>query len=104
RCKSDIKFLDYSVLGIPGIYSRFVPYERTVRHLETGYLASNDTQSWTEAFERLLTDDSLRLNLAEQAREYVLSNRTLKQCAHQWREAILAIANQQNGLANREGR
>jgi processive 1,2-diacylglycerol beta-glucosyltransferase len=94
-CKSDIKFLDYSVLGIAGIYSRIRPYESTVRHLQTGYLANNDSASWVKAFECLLSDDSLRKNIAQQAREYVFSNRILKCCAQNWRDAILAILKQQ---------
>jgi processive 1,2-diacylglycerol beta-glucosyltransferase len=94
RCKSDIKFLDYSILGIPGIYSRVTPYEKTVRHLETGYLASNNPEAWEEAFESLLADDdTLRQKLATQAEEYVLSTRTLKHCAQNWRDAILSIVN-----------
>lgn len=93
RCKSDIKFLDYSALGIPGIYSQVKPYEKTVRHLETGYLANNHPEAWSEAFDRLLSDDSLRQKLARQARDYVVSSRTLKHCARNWRDAILSIVN-----------
>lgn len=94
RCKSDIKFLDYSILAIPGIYSRVHPYENTVRHMETGYLAANDNQEWLEALERLLADDSMRQEMGRKAQEYVLSNRTLQHCAHKWRDAILSLADQ----------
>jgi processive 1,2-diacylglycerol beta-glucosyltransferase len=95
RCKSDIKFLDYSVLGIPSIYSQVTPYEKTVRHLETGYLAHNHPEAWGEAFEFLLSDDSLRQKLARQAQDFVVSTRTLEHCAHNWRHAILSIANEE---------
>jgi len=91
RCKSDIKFLDYSALGVPGIYSHVAPYENTIRHLETGYLAKNNSQAWLEAFDCLLNDEALRKNLAKNAQEYVLKNRTLKQCAKNWQDAILSI-------------
>lgn len=94
RCKSDIKFLDYSILGIPGIYSNVTPYEQTVSHLETGYLANNNPQAWIEAFECLLNDDALRKKMAIQAQEYVLSKRTLKYCASNWKNAIMSIVNQ----------
>jgi glycosyltransferase involved in cell wall biosynthesis len=90
-CKSDIKFLDYSALGIAGIYSRVPAYEKSVRHLETGYLAENDTESWTEAFDCLLADDSLRAKLARNAEAYVFSQRLLKHSALNWRGAILSI-------------
>jgi processive 1,2-diacylglycerol beta-glucosyltransferase len=90
RCKSDIKFLDYGIAGIPGIFSRGPVYGRTVRHMETGYLADNNAQSWTEGLELLLTDDALRSGMARRAREYTLAERTLRTCAAQWREAIFA--------------
>lgn len=91
RCKSDIKFLDYSAVGIPGIYSQGPVYGRTVRHLDTGYLANNDPQSWTDALELLLNDDALRLGLAKRAQEYVFSTRTLEHRAHEWRDALVSI-------------
>jgi len=91
RCKSDLKFLDYSALGIPGLYSRVPVYADTVRHLETGGLADNTVEAWQEALERLVADGLLRRQLARNAYDYVWSQRTLKQCAHQWREAIEAL-------------
>lgn len=91
RCKSDIKFLDYSALGIPGIYSRVLPYENTVSHLETGYLAENNPQSWIEGLECLIGNADLRCKLAKQAREYLFSHRVLQQCAQNWGQAILSI-------------
>ena len=93
RCKSDIKFLDYNILFIPGIYSNVKPYEQTVLHLETGYLTNNDSQSWIEALECLLSDNILRHKMAKQAQEYVSSTRTLKHCASNWKDAIIAIVN-----------
>jgi glycosyltransferase involved in cell wall biosynthesis len=93
RCKSDIKFLDYSALGVAGIYSRVPAYEQTVRHLESGYLADNTPTAWAEALERMLMDDDLRQRLASNARDYVWSNRTLQQCAHQWQQALATFAN-----------
>lgn len=96
RCKSDIKFLDYSAVGIPGIYSRGPVYGKTVRHLETGYVADNDNESWAEAFELMLTDDALRERIAKNAEEYTFSNRTLQQCAIQWQEAILSSVERRN--------
>ena len=91
RSKSDIKFLDYSALGIPGIYSRVPTYEGTIRHLETGWLAENTPAAWTEALDSLLADADLRHRLAKNAQEYVFARRTLQYNAHLWREAIFSI-------------
>lgn len=95
RCKSDIKFLDYSMLGIPGIYSQVPAYEGIIKHLETGYLADNNPEAWTESLKLLMTNDTLRQKLARQAQEYVVSNRTLKYCAQNWQNAILSLIEQQ---------
>ncbi len=40
RCKSAIKYLEYSALGVPGVYSRLSPYSSVVKHGENGFLAS----------------------------------------------------------------
>lgn len=91
RCKSDIKFLDYSAFGVAGIYSRVPSYQETVQHLETGYLADNTPEAWADALECMLEDDALRERIAANAQQYVLSTRTLRQRAADWRNAITAI-------------
>lgn len=88
RCKSDVKFLDYSAIGAAGIYSHVPAYEKTVQHLQTGWLAENKVEAWIEALEELLTDDQLRGQLAQNATHYLFTQRTLAQCAHQWGDAI----------------
>jgi glycosyltransferase involved in cell wall biosynthesis len=100
RCKSDMKFLDYSALGIAGVYSRVPAYETSVRHLESGYLVENDWMAWESAIEEVLADDSLRLKLSRNAEEYVRSNRMLEQRAHCWRDVVDSIV----GAARANGR
>jgi glycosyltransferase involved in cell wall biosynthesis len=91
ECKSDMKFLDYSALGIPAIYSSVPAYSKTVKHLETGYLAPNTTDGWTEALFFMLNNPEHRRGMAQAAHQYVCSRRTLEHCAHRWLEAINAI-------------
>jgi glycosyltransferase involved in cell wall biosynthesis len=98
RAKSDIKFLDYSALGIPGIYSQVPIYTETVSHLETGYLAENTPEAWEQALEKLLAEKGLREQLAENARAYVNSARALEHCAIQWRIALQVLVNPETAL------
>ena len=100
RSKSDIKFLDYSALGIAGVYSDVPSYQETIRHLETGCLVKNSPTEWSNALERILVDDQLRDRLARNAREYVLSFRTLEQRGTKWRDAIFAIVEKTQILSN----
>jgi len=99
RCKSDIKFLDYSAIGAAGIYSRIPAYESSVRHLETGWLAENEVEAWVEALERLLSDDSLRMQLAQNATRYLYAERTLACCAHNWLKALENLPERREGGA-----
>jgi processive 1,2-diacylglycerol beta-glucosyltransferase len=91
RCKSDLKFLDYSALGIPGVFSRVPSYESTVRHLETGYLAENTPEAWSTGLRQLLDDDALRRRIAANARRFVSEHRTLAICAGRWVDAVMEI-------------
>lgn len=66
RAKSNIKYLDYAMARIPGVYQRLDPYA-CVRHGETGMVAG-DAAEWDESLRLLLRDPSLRLRTAVRAR------------------------------------
>jgi glycosyltransferase involved in cell wall biosynthesis len=88
QCKSEIKFLDYSAIGAAGIYSQVPAYESSVRHLETGWLAENEVDAWVEALEELLSNDRLRMQIAQNATRYLYAERILAYCAHNWLKAL----------------
>jgi glycosyltransferase involved in cell wall biosynthesis len=91
RCKSDLKYLDYGALGIPGVFSDVKPYRDSVRHRETGLLAANDEKAWADALEEIVSDTALRARLAASARAEVHGTRMLRTNAVRWREAIETI-------------
>jgi len=77
RCKSNIKWLEYSACGIAGVYSDLPPYNSCIRHGQTGLLVGNRVQDWLQAIDALVTNASLRRAIAQQARQEVLSEYTL---------------------------
>ncbi len=91
RCKSDIKFLDYSALGIAGVYSHVPAYAGTVRDGETGLLVANDPQAWTDALVELLDNARLRTTLAGNAEAYVRAERILARRAPAWADALASL-------------
>jgi GT2 family glycosyltransferase len=91
RAKSDIKFLDYAALGIPGIFSMVKPYQSTVLHNDTGILTINTVDAWTKAFENLIENPDVRHRIARSAYQYLMKNRTLSLNAYKWKEAIEQI-------------
>lgn len=74
--KSPLKYLDYSALGLAGIYSAGAPFEGVVDDGKTGLLAT-DLSGWTDALIRLIDDDELRLDLARAARADIRRHYTL---------------------------
>jgi glycosyltransferase involved in cell wall biosynthesis len=78
RSKSDIKFLEYAVFGVPGVYSATHAYE-TVQHGDTGLLSENAV--FGETVRDLLDSPTLRETIREKAFAYVMSERTLERRA-----------------------
>ncbi len=91
KCKSDIKFLDYSLLGIPGIYSKVSSYISTIKHKENGLIIENEIEKWEHSLDSLIIDSGLRSRLRLNAFEYVLSNRLLKTNASKWADCIIGL-------------
>ena len=83
QCKSPIKYLEYSIQGIPGVYSRVASYESLITQGENGLLASS-TQEWVEQLSQLIEDAALRLTMGRKAQDYVQQNWMLSPHANQW--------------------
>jgi len=77
RCKSDLKFLEYSALGLPGIFSDVVPYSQSVCDGETGLVVPNDEEAWCAAILRLAENIDLRTQMASAARSLIVNERCL---------------------------
>jgi hypothetical protein len=77
RCKSAIKWLEYSALGAVGVYSDLAPYQSCVRHGETGFLAQAQPQSWFEILEHLVLDEETRRTVAGNAQQETLGRHML---------------------------
>ena len=88
RAKSDIKFLDYAVIGAAGIYSDVRAYRESVIHQENGLLVSNQPDDWEDALERLLKNNRYRTKFVTNAQRYVFSTRLLKRRIPDWLEAL----------------
>lgn len=91
KSKSDIKFLDYGLMGIPGIFSEVPAYQNTVEHEKTGLICKNTVSAWEEALTRLISSNDLRTTLADGAYTYTMNYRTLTHRAKDFVSAIQAI-------------
>lgn len=100
RCKSSIKFLEYSLCGIPGIYSNIPPYSDVVRESETGLLVRADsTQYWYVAMKRFILDAVFRENVGKNCYNYVKENFLLQYHYMKWHETYrLIFEKKQKGI------
>lgn len=94
RCKSNLKFLESSMLETPVIGQSFPskdsPYEVNPQDAEHMLLAT-DTESWIAQIEKLIADKDLRRAMGKSAREYVVENYSIENNAHLWREAYESL-------------
>lgn len=77
RGRSDVKFLEYAVSGVPGIYADLDPYRDSVVEGQTGFLYSTPRQM-LERLEQLVADAELRQRIRSQAHQYVSEERRLE--------------------------
>jgi glycosyltransferase involved in cell wall biosynthesis len=86
RCKSQIKFLEYSSHGAPGVYSKVSPYKSVIQHGENGFLAST-LDEWGNCLVRLIEDAQLRHEMGMKALKSVKEDWLLSKHASEWKQA-----------------
>ena len=79
--KSPLKFLQYSAVGLPGIYSNCTPYREVVTDGVNGILANNDAESWYKAMIKCINNKNSLSSVATKANQkvreqYLMSNFT----------------------------
>ncbi len=74
KSKSNIKWMEYSYCGIPGVYTNLEPYVDSVINYETGILATHDSESWFTAIDYLITHPYERTKIGNNARNAVASH------------------------------
>ena len=85
RCKSPVKFFEYSALGVPGVYSRLETYEGVVTHGKNGLLALS-LDEWSESIIELIENEELRFELASNAQATIRASWLLSQNGYRWQE------------------
>ena len=87
--KSNLKYLEYSALGIPSVCSDIYPYRNTITNGEDGFIAGNSFKSWQNALELLINDFPARKTIGEAAREMVYKKFNIKDVVNQWKELFI---------------
>jgi glycosyltransferase involved in cell wall biosynthesis len=90
KCKSNVKYLECSMLEIPVIAQGFPDGAYNDLNGENGILIK-DNRDWEKEINRLVEDKELRRKIGKQAKEYVLKTYNIKDNAHKWTEAYAKL-------------
>lgn len=92
RCKSGVKHLQYSALGIPSVCSPVAPYLPLIADGVDGFIAEGNTpEAWTEKLEKLIDDEELRKGIGEAAMLHMRRRYDVSVVAHHWITTFEAI-------------
>ncbi len=89
--KSNIKFLEAAILGLPCVSSPRAHFRDAIQNGETGLFADDET-AWFAAMTRLADDAALRNKMSEAARASVLARYAPEAVAHAQVAPLLARA------------
>ncbi len=101
RCKSPLKFFEYSALGVPGVFSRLDPYEGVIKHGHNGFLAGTNSE-WEECLRSLIEDEALRFRMAIEAQVTIQENWLLSRNISRWIETFQTAVRIGQGRAFQE--
>ena len=90
RCKSNIKYLEASMLAIPCVCQSFEdglsPYDNDIIDGYNGYLAT-DEDEFRNRIEYLIRYKARRRKIGKNAKKYVIENYNIKDKAYLWEDA-----------------
>ncbi len=90
KCKSELKYIELTALGVPVVASDVEVYKSTIEDGVTGYLANNEDE-WVDKLSKLIEDPKLRNGMLNNAREDILENYDLRDRAKQWDEIFKSL-------------
>lgn len=76
KCKSNLKFLEYSQSRCVSIAHNRYPYINSITHGENGFLIENEKTDWIKYISMMIEDQEQRKFIANNAYEHVKANYT----------------------------
>ena len=87
RCKSNVKYLEYSAMKIPTIASPVEPYKNNIG------LFSKSKEDWINNLEELINNKELRLQLGQSAYTDIKENYNLEKVAKRYNDMLKGLIN-----------
>lgn len=92
RCKSNLRYLEMSMLKIPTVASNINDYKDTIQHGVTGYLCNNDDE-WINTLSLLIENVKLRHKIGNSAYNYICGNYNIKDIAKNYVNTLKSVKN-----------
>ena len=83
KSKSELKYIEYTALGIPTVASDSPSYKEAITDGVDGFLASNE-EEWINKIIKLVDNPGLRHDMVYNARKNILKNYNLSDRVKQW--------------------
>lgn len=101
-CKSEIKWLEAAMLGIPSVVSATSTMEEVIEDGETGLLAKS-REDWTRQLLALVDDADTRLRIGKQARQIALRDYDVPIMAKTLKSELLRLVSSNSELLAKGG-
>jgi len=88
--KSELKFFEYSAIGLAGVFSNVAAYNQAVEGGVTGLLSASQ-DDWEKNLSLLIDNENYRRTIAMNAQQEVAANWLLRDHAHKWIETYNQI-------------
>ena len=85
--KSELKYLEYTSIGVPSICSNVKPYNSAIKDGFNGFLAENP-EEWEEKLEKLVLDENLRKAMVKNAIADINENYLVDSRVQQWEQIL----------------
>lgn len=90
KSKSCIKFVEYSLIGMPTLASNVTPYDDAIYDRKSGFLVDDDSSSWYRALSEMLSFNRLnRQTMVEDARKTVDACFNIRKESENWKKVLL---------------
>lgn len=97
--KSEIKYLEYTALGLPGIYSAVGAYKDVIKDGVNGILINeNNEKTWTSNIIQLIENENLQQEIIKNAANNVQSHYSMKIAVKNWEELLTKNKRNKNSI------
>lgn len=87
--KSELKYLEYTALNIPGVYSAVGPYDYAIVHEKNGMLVKENSPSeWERNLSKLIDNINLREKIIRNAWNDVKHNYLVSNLVNNWKKVL----------------